>query len=246
MEFFKTFSKIWINVLFSLLIIFPKNSLSADALSALAIHPPSSPTLSVPAVASNGFSISEITPEIEARIRGCSYPEDCPVPLSSLRYLTVLHIGFDGLIHRGELIVNEQISEIILDIFYRLYLANYPIEKIILIDHYSAEDEASMEDNNTSAFCYRTIAGTDVLSAYSYGLAVDINPLYNPYISGEDVSPSTSPYDREAGTVPSPYFMTEDDYCVRLFLSYGFSWGGDWTSPTDYQHFEYAEGAVVK
>ncbi len=187
----------------------------------------------------DSFTASPITPEIETRIRGISYPENCPVPLSTLRYLTVLHIGFDGQTHAGELIVHEQIAQPVLEIFYRLYLAGYLIEKIRLIDDYTANDEASMTDNNTSAFCCRTIAGTDTLSLHSYGLAVDINPLYNPYVNGDRISPATSAYDRETGTVSSPHFMTEENYCVKLFQAYGFTWGGEWDGVKDYQHFEY-------
>ncbi len=194
-----------------------------------------------PAAASApGFSVSPITDEIASRIYGVSYPPDCTVPMDSLCYLTVLHVGFDGLTHTGELIAHEQIADRLLEIFYRLYQAGYPIEKMVLIDTYNADDEASMADNNTSAFCYRFVAGTDILSAHSYGLAVDINPLYNPWVSEETVLPADSPYRGGQDGETSPYFMTDQDYCVRLFLSYGFTWGGSWASPKDYQHFEYA------
>ncbi|MBQ8814391.1 MAG: M15 family metallopeptidase [Lachnospiraceae bacterium] len=192
----------------------------------------------------DGFSLSPITPDIEARISDISYPKDCPLPLRELRYLTVLHVGFDGLIHQGELVIHQEIAGVILEIFYQLYQSGYPIEKIRLIDEYNADDEASMADNNTSAFCWRNITGTDTVSLHGYGLAIDINPLYNPYVCNEIVSPSVSPYDREAGMVFSPYFMTDDDLCVRLFKSYGFIWGGDWSSPKDYQHFEYGKTAA--
>ena len=191
-----------------------------------------------PLILPDGFSSIPITPEIETRIRGISYSENCPVPLSSLRYLTVLHIGFDGQIYAGELIVHERIAPLVLEIFYQLYLVGYPIEKIRLIDDYNANDEASMTDNNTSAFCCRTIAGTHTLSLHSYGLAVDINPLYNPYVNGDRIAPATSAYNRETGTVSSPHFMTEGDYCVKLFQAYGFTWGGEWNGVKDYQHFE--------
>ena len=200
----------------------------------------SSLTVTVSSLLPYGFTSSLITPEIESRIHGLSYPENCPVPLSSLRYLTVLHIGFDGQIYAGELIVHERIAPSVLEIFYQLYLAGYPIEKIRLIDDYNANDEASMTDNNTSAFCYRTITGTDTLSLHSYGLAVDINPLYNPYVNGDRIAPASSAYDRETGIVSSPHFMTEGDYCVRLFQMYGFTWGGEWNGVKDYQHFEYS------
>ena len=138
----------------------------------------------------------------------------------------------------------KELADIIPTIFYRLYDMRYPIEKIQLIDEYGADDEISMAANNTSAFCFRPIAGTDTLSLHSYGLAIDINPLYNPYVYREVVSPAASPYDRETGTVPSPYFMTEEDSCVRLFKENGFDWGGDWDSPKDYQHFEYRKTAA--
>jgi len=192
----------------------------------------------------DGFSISSITPDIKTRIIGRSYREDCPVSLNDLRYVTILHIGFDGLTHQGELIVHKEIADIILTIFAHLYDIEYPLEKMQLIDEYEADDNASMASNNTSAFCFRPIAGTHTLSLHSYGLAIDINPLYNPYIHRETISPASSPYDKDTGTVPSPYFMTGEDPCVRLFKSYGFVWGGDWDSPKDYQHFEYRKTAA--
>lgn len=257
MDKLKTVYKIWINVLLLLNLIsgqlptvyncLPSHCSAGDSLPVIRQSELPDATALAVAITSRPeyFSASPITPEIDARIRGVSYPDDCPVPLSSLRYLTVLHIGFDGLTHVGEMIVHEQIAEVILDIFYRLYLARYPIEKIRLIDDYQADDEASMADNNTSAFCCRTISETDILSVHSYGLAVDINPLYNPYIRGELISPASAPYDPKNKTVNSPYFMTEGDYCVQLFLSYGFTWGGMWDSPVDYQHFEYSPSSAV-
>ncbi len=240
MHKFKNFYKFWVNVCLALMLLGINPSLFQSDPSfhdALENHSPL--TVTVSSLLPNGFTSSPITPEIEARIRGISYPENCPVPLSSLRYLTVLHIGFDGQTHVGELIVHEQIARPVLEIFHKLYLANYPIEKIRLIDDYNANDEASMTDNNTSAFCCRPIAGTATLSLHSYGLAVDINPLYNPYVNGDLIAPATSAYDRETGTVLSPHFMTEENYCVKLFQAYGFTWGGEWNGLKDYQHFEY-------
>ena len=193
----------------------------------------------------NDFYISEITDEIFARISGISYPEGCTLPLSSLRYVHVLHIDFEGNTVTGELIVNEKIAADVLEIFKELYEIRYPIEKMVLVDAYGGDDELSMEDNNSSAFNYRTIAESTVLSNHALGLAIDINPLYNPYVYvRKDGSTFLQPYnageyvDRTTG---NPYYILPDDECCRIFKAHGFSWGGDWQTKKDYQHFEYVE-----
>lgn len=184
-----------------------------------------------------GFTSQLIPLTIQARMRGKSYPDGCTVPFSELRYLRVLHIGFDGEEHEGELVVNERIAEDVLHIMKQLYDAGYPIEKMTLIDDYDAQDEASMTDNNSSAFCYRVVKGTSTLSNHARGLAVDINPLYNPYVRGGRVEPEAArPYvDRSQD---NDYFLRSDDLCVQLFKEYGFTWGGDWDGYKDYQHFD--------
>lgn len=99
-----------------------------------------------------------------------------------LRYLHVLHMGFDGQTKEGELVVNKAIAEDVLAIFRQLYEAEYPIEKVRLVDEYDADDEASMSDNNSSAFNFRFISHTTTISKHGLGMAVDINTLYNPYV----------------------------------------------------------------
>ncbi len=189
------------------------------------------------------FYSSEITEEVQQRIQGISYHENENISLIELRYLRVLHRGFDGQDHIGELIVNQAIAEDILEIMSELYHQSYPIEKMLLIDEYGADDEQSMEDNNTSAFNYREIAGSGRLSNHAEGLAIDINPLYNPYVKqtgdgGRTVSPSSGEAyaDREGDF---PYKIDGNDLCCQLFLEHGFAWGGNWNSVKDYQHFEY-------
>jgi hypothetical protein len=149
----------------------------------------------------------------------------------------VLHIGADGNVHGGELIVNRKIAEDITDIFIKLYEAGYRIEKIKLIDEYKGDDDLSVQDNNTSSFNFRFVAGSKHLSKHSLGMAIDINPLYNPYIVNGKVAEWGAPYtDR---TKDFPYKMTKDDLCVKLFKQHGFKWGGDcWKNTLDYQHFE--------
>lgn len=187
------------------------------------------------------FWMSPITDEIFARIRGKSFKDDCTLPREDLRYLHVLHVDLDGETHEGEMIVNVHIAEDVLDILRQLYEAKYPIEKIRLIDEYDADDEASMEDNNSSSFNFRFISHTTRVSKHGLGLAVDINTLYNPYtkvVDGERIiEPITGePYlDRDADF---PYKIGHEDLCYRLFIEHGFEWGGDWEDRKDYQHFE--------
>lgn len=191
------------------------------------------------------FCSMELPEDVRQRIWGVSYHENENISLEELRYLRVLHIGFDGLPHIGELIVNQRVAEDVLEVMAELYRQSYPIEKMLLIDEYGAEDSLSMADNNTSAFNYREIAGSSRLSKHAKGLAIDINPLYNPYVKqtgeGEAV---VSPLEGAAYADRAqefPYKIEEGDLCCQLFGAHGFIWGGSWNSVKDYQHFEYAE-----
>lgn len=182
-----------------------------------------------------------IDDDIKERIWNISYPEDAIIPLTDLRYVRVLHRGIDGATYIGELIVNKSIAEDILKIFYELYIQNYPIEKMVLIDTYHGDDIASMEENNTSAFNFRNIGASTTLSNHSYGMAIDINPKYNPYVSGTGdkiyVSPASSKEYADR-SLEFPCKIDADDLCVKLFKESGFYWGGDWPAEKDYQHFE--------
>lgn len=187
------------------------------------------------------FYASEITDEIYQRIYGKSYKKDCKLPLEQLTYLKVLHIGLDQKTHIGELIVNSAIADTVLSIFKELYEAKYPIEKILLVDEYNADDDASMADNNSSAFNYRVIDGTTHLSKHSLGTAIDINPLYNPYVRNRNDDRAVLPIEGTPyadRSLDCPYMISTKDICYKTFSKYGFTWGGDWSSSKDYQHFE--------
>ena len=184
-----------------------------------------------------GFYYEELSETIKSRITGKSYPTDCSVPYSELMYVKVLHYDFNGNEREGELICAKEVAQELTNIFYELYLAKYPIEKMVLIDEYDADDIASMKDNNTSCFNYRVIEGSKSLSNHSYGLAIDINPLINPYVKGDYVSPKEAkPYvDRRQLKLG---MIDKDDLCYKLFTKYGWKWGGSWNTVKDYQHFE--------
>ena len=186
------------------------------------------------------FYYEEVPAQVFERMQGKSYGEGCTVPLSELRYARVLHYGFDGQVHVGELIINKAIAEDIIAIMKELFDAEYPIEKMVLIDEYNGDDNASMEDNNTSSFNFRLVEGTTSLSRHAFGLAVDINPLSNPYLpvfnGVEKVLPENAAEytDRMADC---EYYIKHGDICYQAFISHGFTWGGDWDSSKDYQHF---------
>lgn len=189
---------------------------------------------------SEAFYAAPISEEIKERITGISYPTYEPYGISyeELRYVHVLHYDLNHEVKEGELICNELIAEDLVEIFQELFEQEYPIERICLIDDYNGDDETSMRDNNTSCFNYRVIAGSSSLSNHSFGLAIDINPLYNPYVSGGYVQPATgAAYTDRSGDFP--YKIDREDLCYQLFTERGFTWGGDWSSPKDYQHFEY-------
>lgn len=187
------------------------------------------------------FYISEIPDDIFAKMQGKSYKEDCTVPREDLRYVHVRHMGFDGEAKDGELVVNKAIADDVLAIFEELYKADYPIEKVRLVDEYDAADEASMSDNNSSAFNFRFISHTTRISRHGLGMAVDINTRYNPYVKTVDGKLSIEPAngaDYVDRSKDFPHKIDHEDLCYKLFKEHGFTWGGDWTHSKDYQHFE--------
>lgn len=202
-----------------------------------------------PAALSSYAAAYPIDEGIFARINGKSYRENDDIAPEDLRYVKVLHYNFDHQLQIGELIVNTEIADKICAIFSRLLKAEYEIESLRLVDDYwtgdpNTTDDASMLANNSAAFNYRTIYGTDKLSNHAKGYAVDINPAQNPYVifTAEGYE---KPYDfdetylnRDSGL---PHVITHDDACYQAFTQEGFTWGGDWDNPKDYQHFEYLQ-----
>lgn len=197
----------------------------------------------------SGFWISEIDEATFARIKGKSYKDNCPIPLEDLRYLHVLHKDIKGITHEGELVCNVYIASDVLEIFRALFLADYPIERVRLVDEYGADDETSMRDNNSSCFNFRFISHTTKISKHGLGLAVDINTLYNPYVKTVNgkliIEPATAGEytDRSKNF---PYKIEKGDLCYKLFIERGFEWGGEWKTVKDYQHFEVSDEVARK
>lgn len=186
-------------------------------------------------------STEPITAALRRRMAS-SYREGCPVPLEDLRYLRLSHWDFEGTVREGELVVAAKHADEVVEIFRRLYDAKFPIQRMRLVSDYGGDDERSMAANNTSAFNCRPVAGTDRWSQHSFGAAVDLNPMQNPYVTDSGIAPAAGrPYagpDARRASVEG--LITADSPAVRAFREAGWEWGGDWTNPQDYQHFSAA------
>lgn len=173
-----------------------------------------------------------------ARMRQHSWREGCPTAIADLSYLRVAHLGFDGAVHQGELVVHKDLADEVVAIFRALFDQRFPIEKMKLVDDYQGSDDASIADNNTSAFNCRFVPGKPgVFSKHSQGRAIDINPRINPMVLGQAVMPPAGAefLDRQAKV---PGILREGGPAVVEFARRGWTWGGTWKSLKDYQHFE--------
>jgi hypothetical protein len=183
-------------------------------------------------------SIRHIDATTAASMTGVSWRRGCPVPLSGLRRVELTYWGFDARPHLGELIVHRDVAAGVVDVFRTLYAAHFPINKMRRVDFYGGSDDASMAADNTSAFNCRPITGSaSGFSVHSYGKAIDINTVENPYVKGSTVLPPAGRAYLNRTHV-RPGMIVHGDLVWKAFAAHGFRWGGDWTSPHDYQHFE--------
>ena len=152
------------------------------------------------------------------------------------------HIDFNGEEQTGEMIVHKEVSVEVTEIFKALYDAGYPIKKMRLVSDYKGSDWQSIESDNTSAFNCRKATGSKNYSKHSYGKAIDINPIENPYVfrNGKSSHKASKPYlkrKRISESVQQKAMLLSNDKAVQIFKKYGWQWGGDWSGVKDYQHF---------
>ncbi|WP_246574576.1 M15 family metallopeptidase [Streptomyces genisteinicus] len=178
-------------------------------------------------------TVSEAPPAL----LGAAHRPGCPVPAERLRLITMNHWGFDGRVHRGEMIVHEDAVRPVLRIFGAAFDDRFPIRRMRAMSHYDGDDRRAMADDNTSAYnCRRVTGDEEHLSRHSYGDAVDVNPRENPYVdrSGAVHPPSArAALDREP---PAEGMLVAGDAVTTAIEEAGWEWGGAW-SPPDYQHF---------
>jgi hypothetical protein len=184
-------------------------------------------------------TVRAVDEETRARMIGVSWKPGCPVPIDDLRIIEMNFIGFDGAVHSGgQLMVHRLVASQVVEAFRVLFENGFPIRRMELIENYGGSDDASMAADNTSAFNCRPITGTtDRFSIHSYGQAIDINTVENPYVRGSTVLPPAG-VDYLDRTDVRPGMITKNDVVEKAFREQKFFWGGDFNSLKDYQHFE--------
>ncbi len=186
-------------------------------------------------------AISPVDDALAARMTS-SWRTGCPVSLDRLSLLTLTHWNFEGEVATGEIVVRSDQAENVAKVFAILFEARFPIERMSLVDEFGGDDVASMQADNTSGFNCREVANRPGhWSLHAFGLAIDVNPLLNPYVHGGIVEPPEGALfvDR---TQELPGMISAGDVVVRAFASVGWGWGGDFPGGPDYQHFSLGGG----
>jgi hypothetical protein len=183
---------------------------------------------------STGISINEVTIDSDLSLQEAMHGKQIPgAVINTLELISVQYYDFGGKLRQGQIVVHKDAVNDIKEIFNFIRDSKFPVEKVVPISEYKWSDEESMKDNNTSAFNYRFVSGTRIHSMHASGLAIDINPLQNPYIKNHIVLPKDAVYD-----TTKPGTLSADSDLVKEFKKRGWSWGGDWKNLKDYQHFE--------
>lgn len=188
--------------------------------------------------------VTEIPAAVRREMRGTTWKRECPVPLSDLRLLRFNHWGFDGVVKRGPMVVHEDVADDVLWAFRQLFEARFPIKRVALAREFVPEEfepRISSRRSVTAAFNCRTVVtplgpGTS-FSQHAYGLAIDINPVQNPFVMADGFvrNRMARPYVDRSRDLPG--MIHDGDVVVRSFEAIGWSWGGRWNAAKDYMHF---------
>jgi poly-gamma-glutamate synthesis protein (capsule biosynthesis protein) len=152
-----------------------------------------------------------------------------------LAYLRVDHVTMGGGTARGELVVAAAVAPHAVELFRRLYALGFPIRTLALVDNHGASDDASMAADNSSAFNFRLIAGTQLLSQHALGRAIDLNPVENPWRRPDRVVPDAGCAYVDRANV-RPGMIVRPGPVVAAFDELGWNWGGDWMHAIDDHH----------
>jgi hypothetical protein len=173
---------------------------------------------------------------LRSTMTGSSWRSGCPVGLGDLRLLETVHRGMDGRDRVGLLVLHRDAVSAVDRALRTAYDGGLRIERMRLIDRYGADDDRSMAANNSHAFNCRRVTGGSAWSEHSYGRALDLNPVQNPYVRGSTVLPSAGRTYLDRSNVRHG-MAVEGGAAVRAFDQVGWYWGGRWNSLKDYQHF---------
>lgn len=165
-----------------------------------------------------------------------TWQRSCPVAATGLRYLTMSFVGYDGKAHTGEMLVGARVADAVTRVFGHLFAARFPVEEMRVVAPAELTAPPTGDGNNTTAFVCRPAVGQTRWSAHAYGLAIDLDPFCNPYVKGDLVLPELASSYLDRANV-RPGMIEPGDVAVRSFTAIGWTWGGQWTDPTDIQHF---------
>ena len=182
--------------------------------------------------------VAHLPERMRAAMTGTSWQDDpqCP-PLDSLCVIAMTHHGFAGTVLDGRLVVARDIADQVVDIFRDIFDAGFPIARMVPICEYRGDDLASMDANNCSAFNFRRIDGTSKLSQHSFGTAIDINPVQNPWVRGELILPVAGVAFCDRTRTDQPAMIVRPGVVTDAFDARGWTWGGDWEDTKDFHHF---------
>ncbi|MDX2092523.1 MAG: M15 family metallopeptidase [Kofleriaceae bacterium] len=189
-----------------------------------------------PPTARFASEISAIPARVKARMEGVSWKGDeprCP-RWEELAYVQVDHVSFDG-VARGELVVAVAVAPRAVELFRRLWALGFPIRQMRLVDDFDASDDRSMAADNSSAFNFRLVAGTQLLSQHALGRAIDINPVENPWRKPDRIVPSEGKAFADRREI-RPGMIVRPGPIVALLDEQGWEWGGDWQHAWDDHH----------
>ncbi len=186
--------------------------------------------------------ISPVPALVEADMLGKTWEPGCPVPMADLRLLRFNYLGFTDEIKRGRMVVHEDVATDVLSVFEQLFEARFPFKHVELSSRWRPNGPVDTTRSKTAAFNCRPALNPDLTptgtwSEHAYGLAIDINPLQNPYVApdGTVQRPAAEVYlDR---TRDLPGMIHDGDLVVRAFAGIGWEWGGHWSGSKDYMHF---------
>jgi len=180
-------------------------------------------------------SVRPVTEEFVRRTR-LAWSPGCPVGLEELRELRLSFVGFDGLQHTGQMVVNAAVADDVVEVFRTLHDARFPLEEMRLVTQDDLDAPPTGDGNNTAAYACRPTVGTTSWSAHAYGLAVDLDPFMNPYTKGDLVLPELASAYLDRGW-RRPGMILPGGVVVRAFARVGWTWGATFRSATDRHHF---------
>jgi D-alanyl-D-alanine carboxypeptidase-like protein len=187
-------------------------------------------------------AVLPFTPAFARQLRNTTWHRGCPLPLRDLRLLTLRYWGFDHRVHQGLMEINVSAAHDVVTVFRKLFRARFPIKDMQLAHRYvpgpiNPRSRADITDGFNCRPVVTARGAAPRWSMHAYGLAIDINQLQNPYVTGTGHVDDVYARRYRNRSLHLPGMIHAGDVVVRAFASIGWHWGGSWTGDKDYMHF---------